>query len=749
MYRLFLQGVILSVIFTVLVKAECGGDVTACDTTVFARYPVEGHGDAGNITFSQEGCVAAGGSLSVTCSCTQQGLDSFDCDSGTWAAGASQIPNPTIVCFAACQCPEPEAPTNGYIVGNDYNLFKTINYICNDTYRRIGASQASCQQDGTWNQQPPECKAPCARPDVNATVTLSDPDGPYNDGDILNFECDGTTTTMIGADTATCRDGVWDPSPPSCYYKCTIPETTTATLGNGQTSGSVVDHETMIDFQCNEGRHYNDIVIGDTTGSQTCNNGEFPSPFATCYANCTAADLTAPAFAQIEPDSPTYYDKTTVHFSCESGVLSVPSATGTCEDGTWSVPGFECVQPLNCSDPGSPTNGRANENDFSHGAEVSFTCNANFTLMGQSSISCNNGSWSGNVPTCNENPDPVTNGSAGLECRSDSIRVTIERSVLPDLAGDVIRFENDPNCTGVIDGDFIVFTTMFDQCGTTKEEDGDLDVYKNRIVNGKNSGNVVSRDITVSFPITCFYERVHRLEYGYSASGSAGVVQQSLEETGSYSATFDFAMYTDDTFTTKTDSSATNVPVNQRAFFGVEATTVADQRVVIDSCWTTPTSDPDDSRRYNLISDGCVVEQTVMRHDLGMNGLAAFSLSGFTYIDTTQIYLYCKVAICLDSDTSGECAPCGNMQARRRRGVNSGHLKDLSVGPVRWVKQDTDELMDIGMALNNDVREEGSVGENARPWMTAVVVMATVMGVMFVAIVVLVRKSRRQSSRFN
>lgn len=70
------------------------------------------------------------------------------------------------------------------------------------------------------------------------------------------------------------------------------------------------------------------------------------------------------------------------------------------------------------------------------------------------------------------------------------------------------------------------------------------------------------------------------------------------------SATFDFAMYTDDTFTTKVDSSATDVSVNQRAYFAVEATTSADQRVVIDSCWTTPTTDPEDSRRYNLITDG-------------------------------------------------------------------------------------------------------------------------------------------------
>eukprot|EP00057_Strongylocentrotus_purpuratus_P025269 XP_011679743.1 PREDICTED: maltase-glucoamylase, intestinal-like [Strongylocentrotus purpuratus] len=84
----------------------------------------------------------------------------------------------------------------------------------------------------------------------------------------------------------------------------------------------------------------------------------------------------------------------------------------------------------------------------------------------------------------------------------------------------------------------------------------------------------------------------------------AGDVQQS--------GTFGFAMYTDDTFTTKVNSSATDVPVNQRAYFAVEATTAADQRVVIDSCWTTPTTD-EDSRRYNLITDGAVQNLTEER----------------------------------------------------------------------------------------------------------------------------------------
>lgn len=56
---------------------------------------------------------------------------------------------------------------------------------------------------------------------------------------------------------------------------------------------------------------------------------------------------------------------------------------------------------VDCTDPGSPANGMAVGNDYNHDAEVSFTCNTNFTLVGVAMMRCNNGSWSSNVPTCN------------------------------------------------------------------------------------------------------------------------------------------------------------------------------------------------------------------------------------------------------------------------------------------------------------------------------------------------------------
>ena len=132
--------------------------------------------------------------------------------------------------------------------------------------------------------------------------------------------------------------------------------------------------------------------------------------------------------------------------------------------------------------------------------------------------------------------------------------------------------------------------------------EGEYDVYRNRIVNGANTGALISRDLTVSFPISCYYERVHRLEYGYSVSGSSQLIQQRLVNAGDYNVTFDLALYTDSTFSTRVEPVGADIPVNQRAYFAVEVYPPT-EKVALDSCWTTPSDNPDDDRRYNLITE--------------------------------------------------------------------------------------------------------------------------------------------------
>ena len=54
----------------------------------------------------------------------------------------------------------------------------------------------------------------------------------------------------------------------------------------------------------------------------------------------------------------------------------------------------------NCGDPGTPFNGRQIGNNFNEDAIVLFFCNAGFTLVGASVITCESGQWSAELPQC-------------------------------------------------------------------------------------------------------------------------------------------------------------------------------------------------------------------------------------------------------------------------------------------------------------------------------------------------------------
>ena len=56
-----------------------------------------------------------------------------------------------------------------------------------------------------------------------------------------------------------------------------------------------------------------------------------------------------------------------------------------------------------CPDPGVPDHGRRLDNDFRDGKSVTFECNNNHDLLGNKTIQCNGGAWSGDPPKCKGN----------------------------------------------------------------------------------------------------------------------------------------------------------------------------------------------------------------------------------------------------------------------------------------------------------------------------------------------------------
>ena len=53
----------------------------------------------------------------------------------------------------------------------------------------------------------------------------------------------------------------------------------------------------------------------------------------------------------------------------------------------------------NCVDPGTPVDGNQ-AGSYGNGGVLMFMCNDGFSLLGVSAISCSDGVWSNDIPTC-------------------------------------------------------------------------------------------------------------------------------------------------------------------------------------------------------------------------------------------------------------------------------------------------------------------------------------------------------------
>ena len=62
--------------------------------------------------------------------------------------------------------------------------------------------------------------------------------------------------------------------------------------------------------------------------------------------------------------------------------------------------GFSLVTIAVCPDPGIPSEGKRFGDNFKTGSTVTFKCRTNYDLIGNNTMRCEDGVWSGKVPIC-------------------------------------------------------------------------------------------------------------------------------------------------------------------------------------------------------------------------------------------------------------------------------------------------------------------------------------------------------------
>ncbi|XP_066270976.1 P-selectin-like [Branchiostoma lanceolatum] len=327
------------------------------------------------VTFKCDQGYELDGSTSTTCQAD-----------GTWSA---IVPD-----CNAVRCPNLAAPVNGTLRPADANTYlDVVTFSCDQGYELDGSTNATCQADGTWSANAPDCNAvKCPNLIAPANGSLNPTDAnTYLDA--VTFRCD-QGYELDGSTSATCQaDGTWSSSIPTCNTMAC--PTLTAPVNGSLSPTGVNTYLDVVKFSCDQGYEL------DGSTNATCQADE---AWSANVPNCNVVkcpNLKAPVNGTMSPiGAGTYLDVVT--FSCDQGYKLDGSTSTTCQaDGNWSANVPTC-NAIRCPNLTAPVNGNLSPASASAYPDVvTFSCDQGYELVGNTNTTCQaDGSWTANVPTC-------------------------------------------------------------------------------------------------------------------------------------------------------------------------------------------------------------------------------------------------------------------------------------------------------------------------------------------------------------
>ncbi|XP_070977615.1 sushi, von Willebrand factor type A, EGF and pentraxin domain-containing protein 1 isoform X2 [Oncorhynchus clarkii lewisi] len=350
-------------------------------------------------------------------------------------------------------CDPPQDISHGFLNGSSFNYDDVVEYVCFDGYEVVGDPVLRCSAQGHWVGTVPEClPCLCTPPMLKYGVVLG---RDHACGDRISFHCD-EGYKILGPSTATCeKGGLWSPGVPVCSRgRCvaappTIPHA--VQQGGGATAADTVTYRCRPGYQmkgsyphvtCGREGRWGEVriscepvscgaptpvshaqVVGETFtfGSQIqyrCDEGyelSSQSDSLSCQSEGTWSKQSIrcrPVPCPLPANLPTHVMVTGEDLTPVGGVVTLSCPTGfilqgpdlaECQlGGSWS-PGLSSVSCglVVCEKPPLLPHGITEGDSYSYGDIVLYTCLPGFEMKGDSVQTCQGDrTWSGAQPTC-------------------------------------------------------------------------------------------------------------------------------------------------------------------------------------------------------------------------------------------------------------------------------------------------------------------------------------------------------------
>ncbi|NXD08541.1 CFAH factor, partial [Nothocercus nigrocapillus] len=340
--------------------------------------------------------------IQYTCKPNSSNIKKAACIFGKWS--------PEIECLAEKLCPPPpQLPGAQQIpVERNYRNGSKVTFSCLKNFQLDGVNEITCI-DGKW-QSPPRCiERPCLAPQ-----SIECAEDPRLENSSLSVEKEGKTTYLAGAkfkyvprsgfmldghSEITCSMGTWTSSPTCTELSCgSFPIVNNAQI-EGRNKKTYEPGET-IRYQCDAGF----LTVGNP--EIICRAGNWTAPPSCEDVTCRAPPAVHGAsFASSQAER--YLPGARVQYECDTNFQIVGVNYIICTNGQWSQP--PTCRDLKCEPPPEIAGGKVQgvkKSKYLPGERAQYQCWQGFQMTGDSTVACENGTWTkrpkctGSFPLC-------------------------------------------------------------------------------------------------------------------------------------------------------------------------------------------------------------------------------------------------------------------------------------------------------------------------------------------------------------
>ncbi|XP_052275174.1 sushi, von Willebrand factor type A, EGF and pentraxin domain-containing protein 1-like isoform X8 [Dreissena polymorpha] len=586
----------------------------------------------------------------------------------------------------ACQpldCGPFKPPTNSHLSTGHYTYNSTVTIFCYPGYVLVGDKTSTCGENGNWNNADQEC--------VLQTVFLQVKEASCIFKENNTCMCNNASSVQIldGNSTFDVRLETNDSFPfrghgNACYIVRRDNTSIQHTLSFTMTSPALQPGQYQISFQqmfpfgevrvdvesennetYDQESFWKYMELDSTWMNETINLIEDKIFRIVFRANVTKNGLLG--FDNINilkacdllniSNGHIIVDKNTAYFRCNAGYLLVGNSSATCTQWTWSSEAPIC-ELIDCGLPIAPSNGYVASNSTSYGSVSTVSCKIGYFVKGNYTGICgNNQGWSNKNTTCLSIDSTISNAiipGCSNHGWNIAVNLTFLRSSIPNYKDEMQIYLGNASCKGSERSGFLVYDNSYYECMTRKKVSANLNIFENQMVfifDPETSAASNAYNWTIDLHCNVVDKNI--------------VTSVSTNQLHSDANSINTSVFIDPFFRIVLPSNPLHAHIGDTVYVKVSSP-IRDPEIklLLKSCYIRPALEKDSRLDSALIQNGCEVESSIHMISISAHEIK-FMFQNYAPVALREgMNVICDVAYCNSQELTLDCnQTCNKMLA--------------------------------------------------------------------------------------